>query len=1060
MRTVKPFVATLTALLVPLLAAAEPIPITSDRAVGPLRSDPGDGLCVTLVHVKDPPAPPFTGPKALSDAIDKINLPLGEGMIDSKQSKVFRYARFRNSDSTSVGDFTKENAEAFPFESNFAARVRGYVNVSPVDLIYSNAIYATAGARLRIGGNDIIQFDLNQTVRSVRQLRYSKRGLFPIEMVYYANGGIAVLEASSAPSAEAEGPQSRLDTGRFALIPQVQMFSARQGRAQSCQECSADAVCGKANYCARDWGGGGPGPDGVCQPCLTNDHCGESCGACRGATPVCVQGACAQCAVDDDCALGRACRGGTCVAAPCSKNTDCPTGRTCDLTTRACVATCGNDEDCAVGRVCDPVARQCVRSCQDNNQCLQGEQCDTLAGRCTTGPVRYAGGCSAAPTANPSAPLGLLLLASLIGLGLLRRRSRQGATVAAAAALVFFSLSAGKANAQISANAQTFRPAFGPENVITVEGTRTPRPLRPVLMAFIEYAHRPLYLRSVNGDVLADTVSSMTTLHLMGGLGITRWLSVGVGLPIVLYQGFDRDRTPAADVPDAPAVAGIGDLRLIAKARIINNQNGGFGLAFVPQFTFPTGKGSSFRGEDAFGIEPRFAGDYRFREGSFIAANLGFLGRTSSQVLTGVKVGSQVTYGLGGHLALPRSFGLLLEVRGSTSVQTDSGPRYVPTEAYGGVRWSRPSGLTVMAGAGGGLTEAVGSPEFRLFAGVGYLPSQAKPEARPGVKNVSVIIDKSGGGKGLVTSTPGDIRCGSTCSDDFPPGTEVVLVAEPTADSSFVGWSGPCSGTGPCVVSPREATRVGVEFARKEEPKAILTIEKSGEGTGIVTSEPAGLSCGKICQGTFRIGQEITLQAQADKGYWFSDWGGPCSGSGSCTIVITGPTTVRAEFKQRSKVVIDQKKKRVVLKEAIQFESGKADIKGESHKLLDELNGLLREYDDIVVRIEGHTDNVPFMKPGGNLVLSQDRARAVVTYLTSHGIPQSRLSSEGYGDTCPVATNRTEAGRAMNRRTEFWIINPGDPEVRGCMVNQRGKDEQPKAKATKAAAKAPAKQAK
>jgi len=70
--------------------------------------------------------------------------------------------------------------------------------------------------------------------------------------------------------------------------------------------------------------------------------------------------------------------------------------------------------------------------------------------------------------------------------------------------------------------------------------------------------------------------------------------------------------------------------------------------------------------------------------------------------------------------------------------------------------------------------------------------------------------------------------------------------------------------------------------------------------------------------------------------------------------------------------------------------------------------------------ISGHTDNVGSYED--NVILSENRAKAVVNYLISHGIESSRLTFKGYADKLPIDTNDTPEGRARNRRTEFKII--------------------------------------
>ncbi len=88
---------------------------------------------------------------------------------------------------------------------------------------------------------------------------------------------------------------------------------------------------------------------------------------------------------------------------------------------------------------------------------------------------------------------------------------------------------------------------------------------------------------------------------------------------------------------------------------------------------------------------------------------------------------------------------------------------------------------------------------------------------------------------------------------------------------------------------------------------------------------------------------------------------------------------------------------------------------------LDNLVDLLNENPTMTIQINGYTDNVG--KPADNLLLSNNRAKSVVTYLASKGIPVKRLLSKGFGETRPIADNNTEEGRAKNRRTELQVIS-------------------------------------
>ena len=82
---------------------------------------------------------------------------------------------------------------------------------------------------------------------------------------------------------------------------------------------------------------------------------------------------------------------------------------------------------------------------------------------------------------------------------------------------------------------------------------------------------------------------------------------------------------------------------------------------------------------------------------------------------------------------------------------------------------------------------------------------------------------------------------------------------------------------------------------------------------------------------------------------------------------------------------------------------------------------LLKDNPTVKIEISGHTDNVG--KPSDNLTLSNNRAKSVVNYLITKGISAQRLVAKGYGETKPVADNKTEEGRAKNRRTELKVIS-------------------------------------
>ena len=101
------------------------------------------------------------------------------------------------------------------------------------------------------------------------------------------------------------------------------------------------------------------------------------------------------------------------------------------------------------------------------------------------------------------------------------------------------------------------------------------------------------------------------------------------------------------------------------------------------------------------------------------------------------------------------------------------------------------------------------------------------------------------------------------------------------------------------------------------------------------------------------------------------------------------------------------------------FETASAALLPASATELDRLAALLTASPTLRIQITGHTDNVGDAR--SNLVLSEDRARSVLTYLVQKGVATTRLRSKGFGETQPVETNDTPEARARNRRTEFVV---------------------------------------
>ena len=132
--------------------------------------------------------------------------------------------------------------------------------------------------------------------------------------------------------------------------------------------------------------------------------------------------------------------------------------------------------------------------------------------------------------------------------------------------------------------------------------------------------------------------------------------------------------------------------------------------------------------------------------------------------------------------------------------------------------------------------------------------------------------------------------------------------------------------------------------------------------------------------------------------------------------------TAMAEEQRQKEIEMERMKDdtlKLTMNSEVSFDFNSATVKPAFSDTLDKLADLLRKYDRTVVHVVGHTDSVG--SDAYNQSLSERRARAVMDYLVSRGVPATRLRSEGRGEREPRDSNTTEAGRQLNRRVEVYM---------------------------------------
>ena len=171
------------------------------------------------------------------------------------------------------------------------------------------------------------------------------------------------------------------------------------------------------------------------------------------------------------------------------------------------------------------------------------------------------------------------------------------------------------------------------------------------------------------------------------------------------------------------------------------------------------------------------------------------------------------------------------------------------------------------------------------------------------VQRHTLTVTTAGNGSGQVTSAPAGIDCPGTCAATVDHGTQLTLTPVAGPGSTFLGWSGACTGTGACVITVDADRQVSAAFGQSQS----LVVTRSGTGMGVVTSSPAGINCGTDCAEVYPPGTVVTLMPMAIGDAQFAGWSGACTGTGACTVTINAATAVDARYDQRTYTIMVQR---------------------------------------------------------------------------------------------------------------------------------------------------------
>ena len=512
-------------------------------------------------------------------------------------------------------------------------------------------------------------------------------------------------------------------------------------------------------------------------------------------------------------------------------------------------------------------------------------------------------------------------------------------------------------------------------------------------------------------------------------VGFFDYLDVGLVMPLILSQNAGM---PDATSPGGPTFATAlnsfttADMRIVPKLKILDAADfSGFGLAFLLTISLPTGDADSYASEGHVRIEPRLVLDFATDGGFVVAANVAFQPRGSRRVLNFENTDA-FRWGLGLEVPLVKDLALIGSLYGTMAIGADaSASRTNPVEALGGVQFWIAKNWVGNIGAGSGLTDGVGAPDFRAFLSIGYTPRSPKendadhdgilddrdkcplePEDKDGFEDLDGcpdpdndkdgVLDVSDGapdatGFGACRNDPEDkdlFQDEDGCPDPDNDQDGILDVADGAIDST---------GFGACRNAPEDKDLFQDEDGCPDPDNDLDSVldlvdgEKDATGYGKCRNDP-----------------ETVNEWQDEDG---------------CPDIK--PQAVLTETG-------------IQILDKVYFDFNKATIQQRSYPLLDEVVRILTENAQVnLIRVEGHTDNIG--DRAYNAGLSDRRAKSILKYLVSKGIDPKRLIAKGYGFDFPIDSNATQEGRDRNRRVEFNILEVDGKPVQNQVIRAKPK---------------------
>lgn len=616
-------------------------------------------------------------------------------------------------------------------------------------------------------------------------------------------------------------------------------------------------------------------------------------------------------------------------------------------------------------------------------------------------------------------------------------------------------LAAGVASAQQEGefSVQRFEPAPGPNNFVTVEGARVTGDMAWSVGLFGNYAHRPFVVRSCISETNCDeankllnddiaVVRDLITADVLASLAPISRLQIGLRIPLSYVNGDGVDTVRGQPATGGLSGFGLGDPTLEGKYRFFGEPDTPLVLGAGAFVSGPVGHAMAegkYIGYSSPVVGLRGIAD--FQAGALsLGGNLAALYR-SSATLGSTELGPEFRYGGAVGYNVSPVFKLVGEGYGGTKFSTKNGTNSL--EALGAVQiMPLRSGFSFTLGGGAGVIQGVGVPMFRGFAGILYshtatdtdgdgIPDDVdqcptEPEDFDGFEDEDGCPDPDNDGDTIPDDrdkcpnqpeTFNDYQDDDGCPDEIPDRDKDGIADSedkcPDAGGEVIRVKGPHYG---CPDRDKDGIPDHLDKCPDEPEDTDGYMDEDGcpdpdnDGDGIPDVED----------------QCVDVPGPKDNHgcpYEDKDKDGIPDHLDKCPDEPENYNGYQDDdgCPDNRPTLVTQTADAIEIQGSVEFATNSSKIVGaKSFQILDGVASLMVHNLRIQqVEVQGHTDN-----RGGeaaNKKLSQDRAEAVVKYLTEKGVQASRLTAVGYGQEKPIADNNTNAGRQKNRRVEFKI---------------------------------------